>query len=87
MTDEQYQKALDIHKRIGELKQVKECIKRTEQHRLRYARNSGDFGNSWCLVSEWDMRNISDILDKHDKMIRAEIDEEIERLIEEIKNV
>lgn len=85
MTDEQYQKAIGIYKRIRELKQFKEYIKRTEQHRS-YAHNSGEFGSNWELVPEEDMRKISDILDKHDK-IRAEIDEEIERLIEEIKNV
>ena len=34
--------------------------------------------SKWYLTSEYDMRYISKILDKHDLMIRKEIDEEIE---------
>ncbi len=40
--------------------------------------------SKWYLTSEYDMRYISKILDKHDLMIRKEIDEEIEKLKAEI---
>ena len=87
MTQEQYNRAVQINYRIGELEKVKDTIKQTTKHRLWYAFNSGEFGSSWSLVSEWTMRNISEILDKHDVMIRQEIDEEIERLKAEIETL
>lgn len=87
MTQEQYNRAVQINYRIDELEKVKDAIKQTTKHRLWYASNSGEFGSSWLLVSELTMRNISEILDKHDVMIRQEIDEEIERLKAEIETL
>lgn len=87
MTREQYNRAVQINNRIGELEKVKDTINQTTKHRLWYASNSGEFGSSWSLVSEWTMRDISEILDKHDVMIRQEIDEEIERLKSEIETL
>ena len=87
MTQEQYNRAVQINHRIGELEEVKDTIKQTTKHRLWYASNSGEFGSSWSLVPEWAMRKISKILDKHDVMIRQEIDEEIERLKSEIETL
>ena len=87
MTQEQYNRAVQINNRLDELENVKDDIKQTTKHRLWYASNSGEFSSSWSLVSEWTMRNISEILDKHDVMIRQEIDEEIERLKAEIETL
>lgn len=87
MTQEQYIRAVQIDNRIGELEKVKNEIKQTTKHRLWYAHNSGEFGSSWSLVPELTMRNISEILDKHDLMIRQEIDEEIEKLKKEIETL
>lgn len=42
---------------------------------------------TWKTVSEWAMNSISDILDKHDKMIREEIDEEITKIKREIESL
>ena len=87
MTQEQYIRAVQISERLQELEKVKDDIKNTSKHRLWYAHNSGEFGSEWSLVSEWRMRYICEILDKHDTMIRAEIDEEIEKLKAEIEKL
>jgi hypothetical protein len=83
MTQEQYNRAVWINNRIGELEKVKDEIKETTKHRLWYAEK----GSDWRLTSEWEMRYISELLDKHDLMIRAEIDEEIEKLKAEIETL
>ena len=86
MTDEQYKRAVQIHERLVELQQVKKEIEGTLDHRLSYAEKS----TSSCdfrLCSEYRMRDISDILDKHDLMIRQEIDDMIEKLKAEIKTL
>lgn len=87
MTQEQYKRAVEIGKELADLNDTKENIKKTREHRLWYAYNDGEFGSEWRLTPEWAMRNISDILDKHDIMIRQEIDEEIEKLKKEIETL
>jgi len=84
MTQEQYNRAVWINNRIGELEKVKAEIKETTKHRLWYAWKGE---SDWRLTSEWEMRYISKLLDKHDLMIRAEIDEEIEKLKAEIETL
>ena len=46
-----------------------------------------EVGNDYHLCSDWGMKPISSILDKHDRMIRQEIDDEISLLKEEIKKL
>lgn len=41
----------------------------------------------WETVSEYTMRSISDILDRHDKIIREEIDEEIAEIKRQIEEL
>ena len=84
MTEEQYIRAVEIYNRIGELEKVKKEIKEKTKHRLWYAFK---FERDWVLTSEWVMRYISKILDKHDLMIRQEIEEEIDKLKKEIKTL
>lgn len=83
MTQEQYKRAVEINDRIRELNEVKEEIKDKTEHRLSYLwqRSSGD----WSPVSSFVMKNIGNILDKYDEMIRQEIDNTIEQLKTEIK--
>lgn len=85
MTQKQYQRAVAIYKRLDELGRVKEEIKGTVTHRLTYSEESGSSGWKVCWPNT--MRLIGDILDKHDLMIRKEIDEEIERLEKEIETL
>lgn len=41
----------------------------------------------WDTVSEYVMRDISDILDRHDQMIRQEIDDEIAKITKQIEEL
>lgn len=84
MTDEQYKRAVQIHERLNELEKVKKEIEGTRDHRLWYAENCN---SDWRLTTEWVMRYISELLDKHDTMIRAEIEEEISNLLNEIETL
>ena len=83
MEQEQFQRAVQIHERLRELTDVKDEITPTSVHKLWYAYDS----SKWDLCPTWKMNCIRDILDKHDKMIRQEIDEEIERLKKEIEEL
>ena len=84
MTEEQFKRAVEINNRLRELNDTKEEIKDTQSHRLSYSyRSSGEYR----LCPDWKMSTIGNLLDKHDKMIREEIDEEIRRLQEEIKGL
>ena len=83
MTDEQFERAVKISIRIKELEEVKKEISETEEHRLSYSY----YSSAWQLCPLWVMSQIRGILDKHDKMIRQEIDEEISTLKEEIKEL
>lgn len=87
MTQEQYQRAIQINNCITNLNETLDNIKGSTKHRLWYAYNDGEFGSEWRLTPEWSMRNISDILDKHDLAIRKEIEEEIANLKKEIETL
>lgn len=78
MTQQQYDRAVWISERLGELEKVKDELKDTTKHRLWYANKIG--AGDWVLASEWKMQYIDKLLDKHDLMIRQEIDDEIEKL-------
>ena len=86
MTEEQYKRAVQISNRIETLNNVKKEIEGTRDHRLWYAEKSIS-SSDFRLCSEYRMRDISDILDKHDLMIRQEIDDMIEQLKAEIKTL
>lgn len=83
MTQEQYNRAVEIKKRLDDLERVKDVIKGTVTHRLTYSEESGSSGWKVCWPNT--MQLIGDILDKHDLMIREEIDEEIKNLKKEIE--
>lgn len=84
MTKEQFLRAVQINGRLENLARVKKEIDDTSKHRLWYAwKGQSDYR----LTPEWVMKYISELLDKHDLMIRQEIDEEIERLKAEIETL
>ena len=85
MTKEQYDRAIQINKRLAELNKIKEEIKDTGKNRLTYTHENSR-GNYEELYY-WTMKPIGELFDKHDKMIRAEIDDEIEKLTKEIKEL
>ena len=84
MTTEQYTRAIEISERIKELKQVKKAISSTINNRLTYEyKECGDFE----AYPNWMLKPIEKILDRHDKMIREEIDQEIDTLMKEIETL
>ena len=86
MTKEQYQRACEINARLQQLQQVKKEIHGTGTHRLTYTRkHSYDSDCSPC--NTYIMSYISNLLDTHDKMIRAEIENEIASLEQEIETL
>lgn len=89
MTKEQFNTAIRLHERLKALGEVKKEIAETEKHRLWYAKRYDPMTGTtkWDTVSEYTMRSISDILDRHDKMIREEIDEEIAEIKRQIEEL
>lgn len=89
MTPEQFNTAIKLHHRLEALSKVKDEIANTKEHRLWYAgkRSSSYSSDDWSLVSEYRMRDISDILDRHDRMIRQEIDDEIAKITKQIEEL
>lgn len=81
MDKQKYERAIAISKRLKELEEVLKEISPTPSYRLSYI----DRDNKGCR--EWEMRYISEILDKHDKMIRADIQQEIDALNAEIETL
>ena len=89
MTQEQFNTAIKLHHRLEALSEVKKEIANTKEHRLWYAgkRISSYGSDDWSLVSEYTIRYISDILDRHDRMIRQEIDDEIAKITKQIEEL
>jgi hypothetical protein len=85
MTEEQYKRAVEIGERLKGLNEVKYQIKDVTSTKLSYVNENSD--GDYIAMPKWKMVSIVDILDKHDSMIRAEIDEEIEKLRKEIEQL
>ena len=87
MTQEQYQRAKQISERLDELSVVKKELENAHQYRLTYEYYSIDTYSSskWISCPSWKMDNIREILEKHDVMIRQEIEEEVKKLKSEIE--
>lgn len=81
MTQEQYNRAVMIGHRIDDLERVKRDLSPSSHLRLTYV------NEDYRPLPEWLMKNISELLDKHDTKIRAEIDLEIKALKEEIETL
>lgn len=89
MTQEQFNTVIRLHERLEELRKVKKEIEDTEKHRLWYVERYDPMTGTtkWETVSEYTMRSIPDILDRHDKMIREEIEEEIAKIKRQIETL
>lgn len=85
MTQEQYDRAVAINKRITALRETLDNIKNTSTHRLCYAYKCVSSDYMICPTHVID--SISKILDKHDIAIRKEIADEINRLTKEIEQL
>ena len=82
MTEQQYNRANEINESLSFLNSVKAEINKPGV-RLDYVRTLIQVG---CEINVTDGK-ITDILDRHDKMIREEIDSEIEKLKKEIEEL
>ena len=87
MTKEQYQRACEINERLRQLQEVKKEIRGAATHRLTYAYNHDRPSREYVPCNPYIMRYIGDLLDTHDKMIRAEIENEIASLEQEIESL
>ena len=83
MTDETYQKVCEINKQLSNLYYIKKKLDRTTSRYLTYAFIS-DMELTENAFDPNDLKPISDILDKHDRMILAEIEYEIKNLKKQI---
>lgn len=86
MTKEQYQRACEINERLRELQEVKKEIHGTTTKRLTYARKHST-NSDYSPCNEYIMRYIGNLLDKHDEIIRTEIENEIASLEQEIETL
>ena len=86
MTKEQYQRACEINERLRQLQEVKKEISGAATRRLSYTRKHS-IDNDYSPCNDHIMRYISNLLDTHDKMIRAEIENEIASLEQEIERL
>lgn len=89
MTQEQFYTAVKLHHRLEALSKVKKEIADIEKHRLWYAVSYSPMCGTtqWDTDSECAMQSISDILDRHDQMIRQEIDDEIVKITKQIEEL
>ena len=81
MKKETFQRVIEIDQRLENLNDILNEISPKKVHRLTYVGND----NKGC--AEWRMKHIGDLLDKHDEMIREEIQQEIDRLHAEIETL
>lgn len=83
MTDETYQKVCEINKQLSVLYRIKEKLSETSTRYLTYAFMS-DRKLTERAFDPYDLKPISNILDKHDRMIMDEIEGEIDKLKKQI---
>lgn len=88
MTEEQYNRAVRIHDTLDRLVEVREQLGDRDKSYLSYMVTDGiDYSSKYQLLDGKLGCCINDILEKHDKMIRVEIDEEIAKLKKEIEKL
>lgn len=87
MNKETYNRTIVISNRLSQLQEVKKELKGTHNHYLTYVGKGYEFTNPDFFCRQSIMKYIGDILGKHDKMIRQEIDDEIAVLNKEIEEL
>lgn len=81
MKQEQYERAVAIHKRIADLEKLQDDISPSHMYCLTYVNKNNK------PLAEFRILPIANILDKHDEMIRKEIQQEIDNLKTEIETL
>ena len=87
MTEEQIKKVVENREMIENLNYVKQVIGAKEKARLSYIEDIGTGNSVWEHIPYFKLMAIHDILYKHDKMIRKEIDERIAELKKELEEL
>lgn len=91
MTQEQFEKAIELNSKLNQLYNLQKEIKGITTHRLSYIeredREIGIFGPDWEICNLNTLSIIEHILDKHDIQIRQEIEEEIDKVKREIEEL
>lgn len=77
MTKEQLKKGIDLQRQIDAMQLIKEKIEKYNYF-VTYMKDN-------TSISSYEQSILQDILEKHDKMIREDMDKEIERLNKEIE--
>lgn len=93
MTQEQYNRAVRITHRLNALESAKNSLE-SQRYKLGYLCDAPIAGGATNPINQlgttvisFAMDRLTDILDCHDKMIREEIDAEIEKLKKEIETL
>lgn len=81
MTEEQYNRALEIYSRVNALKRVSEMLSKSH---LTYVREATSFAGREVVVN---LPEITDILEYHEELIRVAVAEEIKALMKEIETL
>ncbi len=84
MTQEQYNRAVEINDRLKELNLFLDALKHYSKPILCYSYNNVSCNQVVCYDLVY---KLEDIFFRHDKMIREEIENEIKSLQDEIKTL
>lgn len=84
MTQEQYNRAVEINNRLKELNLFLDALKHYSEPKLCYSYNNISCNQVICYDLVY---KLEDIFIRHDKMIREEIENEIKSLKDEIKTL
>lgn len=90
MTPEKVNKIIVLHQTIERLEEVRQFLNSRSNHRLSYLEHYPSTSldrESWEIVDMNKMKFIGDILDRHDGMIREEIDKRIAQYKQELENL
>lgn len=87
MTEEQIKKVVENRRKIDALNDLKHILECTYRINLSFTAEFGSDAKEWEPIPRFKLMPIEDILDKHDKMIRQEIDERIAELEKELEEL
>ena len=79
MTQELFDRVVELSNRLIDLNTVKERIEDRHEHKLTYSYKGLD-GKFERVDNQYTMSLIGELLDRHDLAIRKEIDDEIEQI-------
>lgn len=89
MTEEVFKEAVKLNGRVEDLKIAKREIGSydSSKYKIAYLKRDSIAPYKWEILPEWKMRCIEDILQRHDLMIREEIEKEINSIKQKIEDL